>query len=498
MPQVSSVVTQNYRRSFASSNFGTRKLAFYQFVIDPSAGLVGNTLTAISFRVNTSTGVVTHTTPGEYMNSIADVDYMNSLTPLADTDDGVTPLELPFNITFLGNSAIDTVYIDSNSIIYFAEVGTNNYSREGPNDPTFNGNNVPGVAIANNDGSVTYVYYTTTGTPGSRKFQMKFKGNTEYNNYPDVNLVWEVQFDEANPGSIDFLITQQSSNWNDYDDGEGNVTWGVSDGTNWIDGITDHSLMTTFGDFVTGGEPNWPKPNSLYHQIVRTLQQANVEFFWLGQPHSSQETFTQDWSPIIPIEADAFVFAIADDASSPQAYLQDTIIVEATDTNDYNPGYITLTGAPGGYVGYIEIGMKVTFSGNVLGGLVAGKPYYIVDVQDAGSGKYAISVSATADPNVQDIVYPDGVGGVPGEPVTLTTASGHMDVTFYYYDIEWQGTAGDNQYECCGNIDMPGIAPQNFNYYIQQAGIIGPTAWWFQRLNPTYGLFPGCWAQGIL
>jgi len=486
MPQVDSYVTQNYRTTAETSNLGTRKLAFYTFTCDSEYGLVGPYTYGYSFRVNTTTGVVTVTTPGQYISEIDDIDFDNELTSsFGETDDSYADVSVPFNYTFLGISALNHVYVDSNSILYFNN--PLNYHRRGPNDPTFDGDNIPGVAIANNDGSVTSLFELTTGAPGSRVYQLKFNGNTDFNNDPDINLTWQVKFDEAHPEFIDFLVTKQPTDWNAYDDGEGNVTWGVSNGYIWVDGRSNHAV--SFANPAKVGGDNWKQPNSLYFQIVRALQAANVELFWLGEPHNSAEQFTVDWLNLGLIDSgsDAFTFAIKDDAANPSLDWSQTTLTTIS-VNDYDADYIGLSGTYN-----FLVGQPVLFS-TAIGGLTPNTPYYVVDhAQD--SGNTFITVSATFDHSPTDLELPDGHGGIPG-PVVVLTDDYSSTVVTVRYDVSayWEGTSGDSSSTC-----MPSgfVNPEvgSISFWFAIAPTLSNGSFFVARAQPTWGIFPSYWTN---
>jgi hypothetical protein len=150
----------------------------------------------------------------------------------------------------------------------------------------------------------------------------------------------------------------------------------------------------------------------------------------------------------------------------------------------------------------IFIGQPVVFSGTVFGGIVAGQTYYVADYATYdGDSKFAITISDTVNREVLDITYPEGVGGDPGLEVVLTTATGSMTASFYNYDIEWGGTAGDVASSCCYNLTAPGIVPERLLYAITQSGVfngegMGGGYWYIERANPSYGIFPAWWTAG--
>jgi hypothetical protein len=74
-----------------------------------------------------------------------------------------------------------------------------------------------------------------------------------------------------------------------------------------------------------------------------------------------------------------------------------------------------------------------------------------------------------------------------------------MTATFYNYDIEWGGTAGDTASACCYNLTAPGIVPQRLLYAVYESGALSETygPWWIERANPSYGIFPAWWTAGF-
>lgn len=238
---------------------------------------------------------------------------------------------------------------------------------------------------------------------------------------------------------------------------------------------------------IVGGNPDfnqpvWQESGSLYFQVVRALQEAGVELFWVGQPHNTNEEFYENWGGFGPSDADSFIFAIKDDADSPDKYLEDTYDLNATATNDWGQDWITLDSDPN-----LNIGQKVIFSGNVFGGIVAGKTYYVADYE-YDSGNSYIKVSETVTSTVNDITFPNDFG-VPGEVLTLTTDTGSMGAVIYYYDVYWQGTAGDTIWACCFDPEYSYVNAWNLGDHIDNN--VDLNSWWnVVRCQPTWGIFP--------
>jgi hypothetical protein len=108
-------------------------------------------------------------------------------------------------------------------------------------------NNVPCLYINNNDANLQQVYTLTTGSSGSQVYAVKVRGNTDYNNGGNVNYEYDIYFYENNPGKIDVVVNQEPTNWNQYFNNAGQVLWGVSDGTNWVDGLPYHGSSVGAG-----------------------------------------------------------------------------------------------------------------------------------------------------------------------------------------------------------------------------------------------------------
>jgi len=216
----------------------------------------------------------------------------------------------------------------------------------------------------------------------------------------------------------------------------GQNAWKTKESSNF--GTRKLAFYTLLCDTDAGLGANWQDSNSLYYQIVQRLQEGGVELYWLGEPKVLESPFDG---------SDAFTFAIADDADTPQKYLEDT--------NTY-----TVLGAnQDGYNNYLKIdangptfnrGQPVVF-GMTDDGVVAGQTYYIQDIVYSNSATYIqLSETVTQTNNDGTADYPEGVGH-PGEIFMLDPApsANPYTATFYFYDTFWTGTAGDVQWACC-------------------------------------------------
>lgn len=240
--------------------------------------------------------------------------------------------------------------------------------------------------------------------------------------------------------------------------------------------------------------------NGLYSQIVQTLQQAGVELYWLGQPHSLGESFYENWDYLNFYDegnshaVQAFMFAMQDDADSPITGPFDSNfpygIATATLTNDYDSNWITFDGDFDNDTVYT--GMPIKFSGSVFGGIVAGKTYYVKEHAFDGPN-LVIRLSETIDAEVLDIQFPAEMGGEPGPVFELTSDSGTMSARIDWLDTQWQGTAGDVSSGCCADMTYPNVIAYRLADFIYNR--IGPGPWWIERCMPSFGIFPAWWAN---
>lgn len=487
---------RNWKHTKESSLFGTRKLAFYTLTADSELGLVGAWTSQYSFRVNTSTGVVSNDADISERN-IAEMypEFYNN-----SWDDDSYELETPWTISFLGNTG-NWIYINTNSGLSFWDGDT---SRGGP---AYNEKiGIPEIFIANNDGNMQGLYTETLGDSGYRTYRVKFLGNTDWHkDNNSINLIWEVVFYEEHPEYIDFLVTRQPTDWNDYDQdgprrGKAYVTWGVTDGSSWVDGLSTHNEQNAFAPFTSTTEELWKQPNSVYQQVLQALQQAGAELYWVGKPQNGLQPHWTDWTALpYADDYDYFTFAIADDADVPVATQDEVWSADVLTVGLNDPYTFDLGSTPPA----VYIGQRVTFTGyfgDYFGGVVAGKDYYVKDKGTWNGDKTWITVSETANPEVLDIVLPQIVGGEPGpvfEAPTNLNPGATMTAQFFNYDVEWQGTAGDVLSSCCSNITTPGVSPQRLWYFISQSGAFSSGNWWMERSNPSYGIFPSSWQGNI-
>ena len=246
------------------------------------------------------------------------------------------------------------------------------------------------------------------------------------------------------------------------------------------------AFYTFFTPTANGLQANWQDSNSLYSRVVQALQESGIELYWLGEPAQLTSPFSG---------SDAFTFAIADDADSPQKYQEGSSTWDVLGANlDGYENFLKLdVNSPS-----LNRGQPVVFS-MTDDGVTAGKTYYLHDWETNGGYTYirlSETVSQTNTDGTPD--YPQGVGH-PGEIFQLDTApsSNGYTATFYFYDTFWSGTAGDVQWSCCwdpgyklinawnlqtlvSNIISP-LSPDN-NFYIYRSQVQG------------YGIFPtfGC------
>ena len=136
---------------------------------------------------------------------------------------------------------------------------------------------MPTIRIGSNDANVQEIWTTTLGSPSNRTLIYKVRGNTWYSQR-SVNYEYDIYFYEGN-GNIDIVVSQEPTDLNAYAawNYTGTVAgiWGVTNGTNWVDGLSTHtsSIGATLpavaggGLRITGGlriGSLLPTPSSLY------------------------------------------------------------------------------------------------------------------------------------------------------------------------------------------------------------------------------------------
>lgn len=123
-----------------------------------------------------------------------------STTPtVGNNDDGYWQLNLPFNITYLGNS-YSTVYLGTNTYLTFT-AGSSNYSNLNQTNP-----NLPKIMWGCDDNSVQRIYYGTENVLGSSSYTVVNSQSSAYTissaNNPALNLKrgWTYTFNVSASG----------------------------------------------------------------------------------------------------------------------------------------------------------------------------------------------------------------------------------------------------------------------------------------------------------
>lgn len=184
------------------------------------------------FAISPSGTVTKNSTHGSSTASI-----LGNMSPIYGgyLDDGSQSVgTLPFTVTFLGNTYGD-LYIDSNAGLSFGSASSS---------IIYNANDtgIPMIVLNSNDASMHELYVETTGTTPNQIFTVKYLGNTTWNapNHPN-NYEIDIRFFEDAPGYVDVIVSQEPTSWGDYtQQTPGQVTWGITDGTNWVDGLGTH------------------------------------------------------------------------------------------------------------------------------------------------------------------------------------------------------------------------------------------------------------------
>jgi hypothetical protein len=151
--------------------------------------------------------VVTETTPATasvttITNSLLGSAALTaSTTPtVGNNDDGFWTLNLPFNISYLGNS-YNTVYVGTNHYLTFT-AGSTNWSSLGPSNP-----NLPKIMWSCADNSVQRIYFGVEGTAPNRTYRVRVEGTASTGgSVGNPNMVNEYVFYEAVPAQIDLQL----------------------------------------------------------------------------------------------------------------------------------------------------------------------------------------------------------------------------------------------------------------------------------------------------
>jgi len=158
-------------------------------------------------KPNNSTRVVTSDSPQAGTSStitnslLGGTGLTASTTPTAGgTDDGFWPLNLPFNITYLGQT-YSTIYIGTNSYITFS-AGSVEYSQLSSANPP-----LPKIMITAADNSCQRLYYGVEGVSPNRTYRVRYEGtNSTIGTLGSPNMVWEAVFYESVPAQIDIHV----------------------------------------------------------------------------------------------------------------------------------------------------------------------------------------------------------------------------------------------------------------------------------------------------
>jgi hypothetical protein len=152
----------------------------------------------------------------------------------------------------------------------------------------------------------------------------------------------------------------------------GQNAWKTRESSNF--GTRKLAFYTLLCDTAAGLGNNWQDSNSLYFKIVQRLQEGGVELYWLGEPQVLESPFNG---------SDAFTFAIADDADTPQKYLEDTSTYTVLGANlDGYDNYIKLD-----TTNTVNRGQPVVF-GMTDDGVIAGKTFYVHSLENNNDYTY--------------------------------------------------------------------------------------------------------------
>ena len=151
--------------------------------------------------------VVTESTPATasvstITNSLLGSAFLTASTAptVGNNDDGYWTLNLPFNVSYLGNS-YSTIYVSTNHYLTFT-AGSTNYSNLGPTNP-----NLSKIMWSCADNSVQRIYYGVAGTSPNRTYRVRVEGTAALGvTVGSPNMVNEYVFYEAVPAQIDLQL----------------------------------------------------------------------------------------------------------------------------------------------------------------------------------------------------------------------------------------------------------------------------------------------------
>jgi hypothetical protein len=143
-------------------------------------------------------------------------------------------------VNFLG-VFYTTLYVGGNGGFAFG-AAQDNYSNHSPETQA----NQPCLYMVSNDANLQELWGTViNGTT----LVIKVRGNTDYSIHT-INYEYDIYF--YNNGTADVFVVQEPTIWNNYPNGQGGVTWGLTNGTNWIDGLSTHD--SSLGAILSGGK----------------------------------------------------------------------------------------------------------------------------------------------------------------------------------------------------------------------------------------------------
>lgn len=154
--------------------------------------------TALSLTVVTETVPATATVTSIPSQLLGAASLTASTTPtVGDNDDGFWTLNLPFNITYLGNS-YSTIYVGANTYLTFT-AGSQNWSNLSATNP-----NLPKIMWSCADNSVQRIYFGTEGSAPNRTYRVRIEGSaSRFGTVGVPSMVCEYVFYEAFPDRID-------------------------------------------------------------------------------------------------------------------------------------------------------------------------------------------------------------------------------------------------------------------------------------------------------